>query len=502
MPSPSCHLPNGQTFTVTPVFGGVSFKSNDMNFHHSAFPPGWTIVINTRRRERRKSENGQDVEEEEFVSFSEPTLRDDCLYISYMVDPPSSDFKPASSPSRQVAMMLWATLWWYFHEPEPDLHICTPKSLDTPPAGRPKADWRVNIRHEGILKGRKMMQKLERMGLVASEESSVGVDAVVDAGEWTNMFVSRRSFWQLDPRIFLFTLSPKIPSSVSASLPLSPVPSATTGRAMPSAGTEKGVGAAGSGGGGASSDDDGGGDESAMTAGESTLFRATGGPFTSGSHLPTYFPPPPPQYLQTPHGIRHPIRPKPPRQGQVFYIRYIPSVDQYLSFRVPFMRPPQPETPPQTGIALTNAQRTESIANSIERKLFAGQPSDAELLHRWMNDPRVAAAWNMAGPQDRQDEFLRRSLLSRHSFPIIGCWNGRPFGYFEVYWVKEDVLGRALGGNGVDDYDRGIHVLVGEQEFRGPHRVAIWLSALVHYCWLADIRTRAIYFEPRVDNER
>jgi hypothetical protein len=54
----------------------------------------------------------------------------------------------------------------------------------------------------------------------------------------------------------------------------------------------------------------------------------------------------------------------------------------------------------------------------------------------------------------------------------------------------------------VDNYDRGIHLLVGEQEFRGSHRVAIWLSALVHHCFVSDMRTEAVYLEPRVDNTK
>jgi RimJ/RimL family protein N-acetyltransferase len=82
----------------------------------------------------------------------------------------------------------------------------------------------------------------------------------------------------------------------------------------------------------------------------------------------------------------------------------------------------------------------------------------------------------------------------------MGCWDGKPFGYFEIYWVKEDNLGKYLPI--VSDYDRGFHCLVGEQEFRGAHRVKIWLSALVHYCWLADNRTERVMLEPRVDNEK
>jgi hypothetical protein len=91
-------------------------------------------------------------------------------------------------------------------------------------------------------------------------------------------------------------------------------------------------------------------------------------------------------------------------------------------------------------------------------------------------------------------------LSSRHSFPVIGCWDGKPFGYFEIYWVKEDPLGKLMGDAG--NFDRGIHCLVGEQELRGPHRLRAWLSALLHHCWLADNRTEVVLMEPRVDNEK
>ena len=101
-----------------------------------------------------------------------------------------------------------------------------------------------------------------------------------------------------------------------------------------------------------------------------------------------------------------------------------------------------------------------------------------------------------------QEALLRNGLNDKHSFPVIGCWDGKPFGYFEIYWAKEDQIGRFVTGRESTHYDRGIHVLVGEQEFRGAHRVRVWLSSLVHYCWLADNRTQRVVCEPRVDNEK
>ncbi|KAH0004210.1 hypothetical protein KCU80_g22586, partial [Aureobasidium melanogenum] len=109
--------------------------------------------------------------------------------------------------------------------------------------------------------------------------------------------------------------------------------------------------------------------------------------------------------------------------------------------------------------------------------------------------------WGEQGPLSHQEEFLKAGLTNKHSIPVIGCFDGKPFGYFEIYWVKEDRLGSYLGYQ-VSDYDRGLHLLVGEQRFRGSHRVKVWLSALIHYCFLADPRTETVMLEPRVDNAK
>lgn len=127
--------------------------------------------------------------------------------------------------------------------------------------------------------------------------------------------------------------------------------------------------------------------------------------------------------------------------------------------------------------------------------------NDVQLLHKWMNNPRVAKFWGCAGPERVQESFLRANMTSSHSFPAIGLWDGKPFGYFEIYWVKEDILGKHLG-NVVGDYDRGFHVLVGEEEFRGKERVKAWASSIAHWALVNDYRTDSVCLEPRVDNER
>jgi N5-hydroxyornithine acetyltransferase len=470
-------------------------------------PPGWTVILQTEdlvedNIERRKSRTPLDGPRETSETvhkhtvthrFTKPTIQSDSMFISSISIPSSSDFKNTASPTRHIAMMVWATLSWYFHKDPPNPHALSDASALTPESGRPKLDWRIRIKREGIFKGKNILQKLERMGLIAAEDSSVGTDTDVKLPSgWGEMFVSRRSFWQIDARIFLYTMAPQPHSPFPQASPYPSRPSSPD-RATQVTVTDRGSPRPA---------------DYVSTPGISDSFTAgissPGGPFNSGSHLPTFYPPQPTQYTFTNH-IRHPIRPKPPRQGETFYNRYIPSVGQWLSFRVPTLSPkpcPLPQfMPPSASMPAVMPSHAASIATLPTLDNFLDRPSDLDLLNKWMNDPRVNAAWGVAGPTSTQHQFLVDGLQSRHSFPVYGCWDGKPFGYFEIYWVKEDKLGRLLGGD-VGNYTRGLHVLIGENEFRGPHRVKVWLSALVHYCFLADYRTETVMLEPRIDNAK
>lgn len=348
----------------------------------------------------------------------------------------------------------------------------------------PKGDWRINIKREGIFKGRHLLPKLERMGIISTEDSCVGANIDDRSGEgWTRMFVSQRSFWLIDARIFLFTLSPTMHSPFPGASPYPSRPGSPNREGIPSPRPDT---------------------LGETSQGMHTPQTQSPGPFASGSHLPTYYPPAPALFTFT-NSIRHPLRPKPQAQGETFYTRYVQSVGQFLSFRVaslsqkaPTHRGPVSEStpnflPPHSGVTQGNLPSIASMTIT---------PCDTDLLHTWMNEPRVNAMWGAAGPRSAQEDFLKKSLNDKHSFPIIGCWDGKPFGYFEVYWVKEDQLGRQLSSHDFGNWDRGFHALVGEQEFRGPHRVKVWMSALVHYCWLADSRTERVLAEPRVDNKK
>ena len=125
--------------------------------------------------------------------------------------------------------------------------------------------------------------------------------------------------------------------------------------------------------------------------------------------------------------------------------------------------------------------------------------ADLERYNRWQNTPRVEKFWEEGGTLDEHRRHLFELANDSHCLQLIGCFDDDPFGFFDVYWAQEDRIGPHCDAG---PYDRGIHMLVGEERHRGPHKVASWLPALVHYLFLDEARTMRVVSEPRSDNER
>ncbi|MCJ2188289.1 GNAT family N-acetyltransferase [Novosphingobium beihaiensis] len=160
-------------------------------------------------------------------------------------------------------------------------------------------------------------------------------------------------------------------------------------------------------------------------------------------------------------GRYHPRRP-PVREG-IVYARRIPWLGKTLSLRL----------------------------LDIER--------DLALYHRWQNDPRIARFWLEEGDLDYHRTYLQGLLADPHTAPLIASLDDRPFGYFEVYWAKENRLGPHYDA---DDYDRGWHVLIGEEDVRGRDYITAWMPSIVHYILLSDPRTRRVVGEPAADHHQ
>lgn len=160
-------------------------------------------------------------------------------------------------------------------------------------------------------------------------------------------------------------------------------------------------------------------------------------------------------------GRRHPLRP--PKPGGVVYARHIPWLGRTLTLR----------------------------AATLEQ--------DLPLLHRWMNDPDVAYFWQEEGDEARHRAYLQGLLDDPHMLALIAAFDDQPFGYFEVYWAREN---RIAPFYDAQDHDRGWHVLIGEPAFRGKSFLTAWFPAIQHYQFLDDARTQRIVGEPRADHAR
>ncbi|WPC06499.1 GNAT family N-acetyltransferase [Pseudomonas benzenivorans] len=125
--------------------------------------------------------------------------------------------------------------------------------------------------------------------------------------------------------------------------------------------------------------------------------------------------------------------------------------------------------------------------------------ADLPRFNRWQNSARVAAFWQEQGDLEQHRRYLEALAADPRVLTLIGCLDDEPFAYYEAYWAKEDRIAPFYQAG---DYDRGIHMLVGEEHHRGPHKVAAWLGALSHYLLLDEPRTQRVVAEPRADNAR
>lgn len=160
-------------------------------------------------------------------------------------------------------------------------------------------------------------------------------------------------------------------------------------------------------------------------------------------------------------GKRHPLRPPKPRG--VVYARHIPWLGRTLTLRTA----------------------------ALER--------DLPLLHRWMNDPEVDRFWQEAGDIDKHRAYLAGLIADPHMLPLIAAFDDEPFGYFELYWARENRIAPFYDAH---DHDRGWHVLIGEPAFRGKAYLTAWFPSIQHFQFLDDPRTQRIVGEPRADHER
>lgn len=100
---------------------------------------------------------------------------------------------------------------------------------------------------------------------------------------------------------------------------------------------------------------------------------------------------------------------------------------------------------------------------------------DLRLIAQWMNDPSVAAFWELDGPDETTASHLGDQLDGDgRSVPCLGVLDGAPMSYWEVYRADLDPLARYYPAR---PHDTGIHLLIGRVGDRGRGLGTILLRA-------------------------
>lgn len=123
---------------------------------------------------------------------------------------------------------------------------------------------------------------------------------------------------------------------------------------------------------------------------------------------------------------------------------------------------------------------------------------DLELLTRWMNDPAVAAFWELDGPADRTAAHLWTQLDGDgRSIPCLGLLDGTPMSYWEIYRADLDPLAQHYPAR---PHDTGIHLLIGDGTNRGRGLGTTLLRAVADLVLAHRPRCTRVIAEPDIRN--
>ncbi|MFB7464998.1 GNAT family N-acetyltransferase [Streptomyces sp. NPDC056224] len=123
---------------------------------------------------------------------------------------------------------------------------------------------------------------------------------------------------------------------------------------------------------------------------------------------------------------------------------------------------------------------------------------DLELLTGWMNDPEVAAYWELSGPAAVTAAHLRAQLDGDgRTIPCLGLLDGTPMSYWEIYRADLDPLSRHYPAR---PHDTGIHLLIGDGTNRGRGLGTTLLRAVAGLVLDNRPRCTRVIAEPDIRN--
>ncbi|MEU9704149.1 GNAT family N-acetyltransferase [Streptomyces sp. NPDC047981] len=123
---------------------------------------------------------------------------------------------------------------------------------------------------------------------------------------------------------------------------------------------------------------------------------------------------------------------------------------------------------------------------------------DLSLIARWMNDPAVAAFWELAGPETVTAAHIRAQLDGDgRSVPCLGVLDSTPMSYFEIYRADLDPIARHYPAR---PHDTGVHLLLGCVADRGRGLGSALLRAVADLALDHRPRCTRVIAEPDLRN--
>ncbi|MGP3977893.1 GNAT family N-acetyltransferase [Streptomyces sp. 8N114] len=149
-----------------------------------------------------------------------------------------------------------------------------------------------------------------------------------------------------------------------------------------------------------------------------------------------------------------------------------------------------PDTPADWPAVVTDAGRFQLVPVHLAR--------DLPLISAWMNDPVVAAFWELAGPERVTEAHLRPQLEGDgRSIPCLGVLDGAPMSYWELYRADLDPLARHCRTR---PHDTGLHLLIGAAAHRGRGLGSLLLRTVADLVLDQRPRCTRVLAEPDVRN--
>lgn len=164
-------------------------------------------------------------------------------------------------------------------------------------------------------------------------------------------------------------------------------------------------------------------------------------------------------------------------------------------------RPPahRGEAPGVSGLVGRIAEWATTGTTAGDFRLVPADPvRDGALVSGWMNDPAVAAFWELAGdPSLTLRHMAAQTGGDGRSIPCLGLLDGTAMSYWEIYRADLDPLARHYPSR---PQDTGIHLLIGGAADRGRGLGGVLIKAVADLVLAHRPGCTRVVAEPDVRN--